>query len=78
VGAGRPLPRDFVSYLRQDPASLSVLSSNMAARELLGDEAFWSDYRRRVMGRIGPGDFFWNDYALREDRQVHLMFLPSK
>ena len=74
---GGPLPSDVLKKVKLDPSTLAALCSNMAAREHYGDEAFWTDYRRRVLERIGPTDYFWNTYVLREDRQVRLILMPG-
>lgn len=75
---GAPLPPAVLTQIRQDPPSLAALCSNMAAREHYGDEAFWAEYRRRVLHRIGPSDFYWNSYVMRDVQQVQLMLLPGR
>ncbi len=74
---GGAIPQKVLLAMRAQPAALNSLCSNMAARELYGDDAFWTDYRRRVMNRIGPDDAFWASYLLDPKRQVRLVFVPG-
>jgi hypothetical protein len=74
---GGPLPRDLVLRMRQDPATLTALGSNLAARALYGDDEFWSTYRRRF--ESDPLDFgAVSQWFTDPEHHVQLLFTPER
>jgi hypothetical protein len=64
--------------IRTDPASLISVCVNMATREMLGGEAFWSDYRRRFEQEPLRDVDYWLVYFATRSHQVELKLLPGK
>jgi hypothetical protein len=73
---GGALPRDVLKRMKDDPAALHTLTSNMAARELYGDDDFWATYRRRFHTSVGPEIGRWISYFVDPKHQVQLIFTP--
>jgi hypothetical protein len=73
---GGPVPREILKRMKDDPAALHALASNMAARELYGDEAFWATYRRRFHASVGYDIGRWVAYFSDPKHQVQLVFTP--
>jgi len=75
---GGAMVSSMLVQARTQPAQWHTLARSMAARELRGGEAFWSNYRRRFeTQRIGALDTWGNYYASRE-KQVRLLVVPGR
>jgi hypothetical protein len=75
---GGAMDSSMLVQARTQPAQWHTLARSMAARELRGGEAFWSNYRRRFENqRIGGLDTWGNYYAMRE-KQVRLLVVPGR
>ena len=74
---GGPMPRHVAVQVSRDPAALNLVCNHLAARELTGGEAFWSEYRRRFLARGDPRLELWGRYLARPDHQAALLFTPS-
>jgi hypothetical protein len=75
---GGAMDSSMLVQARTQPAQWHTLARSMAARELRGGEAFWSDYRRRFeTQRIGGLETWGNYYAARE-KQVRLLVVPGR
>jgi hypothetical protein len=75
---GGAMDSSMLVQARTQPAQWHTLARSMAARELRGGEAFWSNYRRRFeTQRIGGLDTWGNYYATRE-KQIRLLVVPGR
>ncbi len=70
---GGPLTPDLLRRMKSDPAVMYSLSSSMAAREMLGGDAFWTAYRRHFEEDPDPGLIRWLEYFVTRDHQVILL-----
>lgn len=74
---GGPMPRETLLRARKDPATLSALCSNMAARAIYGDDGFWTEYLRRF--ETAPDEEpRWSAWFLEPKHQVQLLFTPAR
>ena len=72
---GGPMPPSVLEQVRGNGAALNNLCNNLAARELLGGEAYWSGYRRRFLtedARLAR----WARWASLPEHQSGLLFTP--
>jgi predicted Zn-dependent peptidase len=74
---GGPLPGALAQRVKTDRAVLYRLCSAAAARELLGSEAFWSEYRRRFSPENNPGFTPWRDYFNDPSRFIGIVYEPG-
>ena len=73
---GGPMPRHVLSQVRSEGAALNNVCNNLAARELMGGEAFWALYRQRFTSGDDPGLARWIRYLDRPEHQAALLFTP--
>jgi len=74
---GGSLPPRLLETMRRDPAALNLLCATSASRRLWGDEAFWSEYRRRFgdENAINPG--LWNEWLVAQRLRATLLVVPT-
>jgi hypothetical protein len=73
---GGPMPQHVLSLVRSDGAALNNVCNNLAARELMGGEAFWGTYRRRFAAGRAPDLAGWLRYLDQPEHQAGLLFTP--
>ncbi len=73
---GGPIPQAMKDGMRADAAALNFGCNATATRELLGGEAFWSRYRRRLTAITDAEIGRWAAYADDPKNQVSLLFVP--
>jgi hypothetical protein len=74
---GGPMSSTLAEDVRGDPAALALLSDAMASQALWGDEAFWTDYRRRFSDAVLRDPLLWGPWMKDPAHQVRLFLVPS-
>lgn len=75
---GGAMSRTLAENVRRDPAALNALSLSLASQALWGDEAFWSEYRRRFDFTVSPGISAWGHWLRDPRHQVRLLLTPKR
>jgi hypothetical protein len=74
---GGAMPDFLVRRMQREPGALYTLASGMGARAQWGDEAFWSEYRRRFDASAGRDLPIWRNYFGALDHIVQLRLVPE-
>ena len=75
---GGPMPITVTLRMRREPGALYTLASGAAARAQWGDEAFWSEYRRRFDEAAGRDFSYWRAWFGDRSHLARLRLVPEK
>lgn len=73
---GGPLPGDLARAVGRTPGIVHQIGASLAARELLGGEAFWAGYRARL-ARVSLDTRAWRTYFGLPEHQVRVLVTPA-
>jgi hypothetical protein len=73
---GGPMTPQVKRLAQNDANSLNLVATNMVARRMWGDDAFWAEYRRRMNPHLIRSVGQWNDYVSSSRHQAQLLVVP--